>query len=102
MSRLESVKCNSYDFHSVKSVLELFKIEYNTSLHDSYYDEDTICEFYIIENMTEAKVRNLADWFYGLITQDNISMIWFEYMNNDNEYKTETITSCFPPDLSNF
>jgi hypothetical protein len=101
MSRLESVKCNSYDFHSVKSVLELFNTEYNVSAPNEYSD-DGICEFYIIENMTETKVKNLADWFYGLITQDNISMIWFEYMNNDNEYKTETITSCFPPDLSNF
>ena len=101
MSRLESVKCNSYDFHSVKSVLELFNTEYNVSVPDEYSD-DAICEFYIIENMTETKVKNLADWFYGLITQDNISMIWFEYRNNDNEYRTEAITSCFPPDLNDF
>ena len=101
MSRLESVKCNSYDFHSVKSVLELFNTKYNVSAPDEY-SEDAVCEFYIIENMTETKVKNLADWFYGLITQDNISMIWFEYRNKDNDYKTEAITSCFPPDLNDF
>lgn len=101
MSRLESVKCNSYDFYSVKSVLEFFKINYNVSAPDSLSD-DFISIFYIIGDITDLKVKNLADWFYGLITNDEISMVWFEYRNRDNDYKTEAITCCFPPELRDF
>ena len=101
MSRLESVKCNSYDFNSVKSVLEFFKINYNVNAPDSLSD-DFISIFYIIGDVTEPKVKNLAYWFYGLITEDEISMVWFEYRNIDNDYKTEAITSCFPPELRDF
>lgn len=101
MSVLESVKCNSYDFETVKSVLEFFRINYNVSAPDSLSDV-FISIFYITDDITETKVKNLADWFYGLITQDNISMVWFEYRNRDNDYKTEAITSCFPPELHDF
>lgn len=101
MSVLESVKCNSYDFETVKSVLEFLKINYNVSAPDSLSD-DFISIFYIIDNVTEPKVKNLANWFYDLITKDEISMIWFEYRNRDNDYKTEAITSCFPPELHDF
>ena len=101
MSVLESISCNSYDFDSVKSVLELFKINYNVSAPDSLSD-DFISIFHIIGDITEPEVRNLANWFYGLVTNDEISMIWFGYRNRDNDYKTEAITSCFPPELRDF
>ena len=101
MSVLESVSCNSYDFETVKSVLEFFKIDYNVSVPDSLSD-DFISIFYITGDITEPKVMNLANLFYDLITKDEISMVWFEYRNKDNDYKTEAITSCFPPELRDF
>ena len=101
MSVLESVKCNSYDFEIVKSVLEFFRINYNVSAPDSLSD-DFIAIFYIIGDITGQKVKNLANWFYDLIKEGEISMVWFEYRNRNNDYKTEAITCCFPPELHDF